>query len=827
MIAGALALVSLAAASAAVPSAPAGEDWSRIYAAGDPSVSAEGDKVFFTWAGTNWTASAKGGEAVPSPEYRNPFPAGDFAKTMREAMGRDTALSPDGRRVAFRFRGDNRWRARFGTVSSQSGEIWIYDSADSSFRRVSRGDCDARSPAWIGDGAVAYVKANRHGTRDVYLCDLASGKEKLLVQGGEWAITALSSSKDGRTLLFRRGVDLWRADLDGKGNPVSEKMLVFRPAPSWKRPSRSRDRFYDPVAWGRGKNGKVWNNDGNGSVSAPTNAESAVFTTGGDLWAIKTSGATNVPVRLRGDTRTHERSARITRDGRHVYYIRDCGDSSEIWRMSRADASRPWHEAGRLHEERLVTGSDFFDRLELSPDESMISWTELEGRLMTMNVSGERKIREVTPRGTYRCWEYAWSPDARWIAVAAADGNRNIDVWVVDMRAAAKGSSNAVNVSDHFGWDGDPEWRADSKALVFRGEWGDGGKRLFKVDIGRNLAKGCASLVKREDEKKERSGLAKGRSIQLPYFKAHQKTILDEYYDLAFRTAFGRMWSRFLGGRSRLVDRARIYRWREAAAHAATWTELHWIMNMAMGEIDASHLEFRSSKTSGKEWPAVKIAKKSNKVRKKIASVDKNRKAVEKATGGKWGYVRLGSTDASAYEGFLNDLYRQGRGREGLVLDIRGNGGGNRADLMLSCLMVPRHGWIDWARARRGYLDDHMGRIQFAGKLVVLIDEGVGSNAEMFAHALKTFGRATLVGRPTGGEVLATETMALLDLGEFRVPQGRWFNEEGVSMENNGAEPDVRVDDTPGEWAKGMDSQLDKAIELAKGFMQQNTKGTK
>jgi tricorn protease len=60
----------------------------------------------------------------------------------------------------------------------------------------------------------------------------------------------------------------------------------------------------------------------------------------------------------------------------------------------------------------------------------------------------------------------------------------------------------------------------------------------------------------------------------------------------------------------------------------------------------------------------------------------------------------------------------------------------------------------------------------------------------------------------------------LLDLGEFRIPQGVWFNAEGVSMENNGAEPDVRVDDTPEEWFNGRDSQLEKAIEIANSYKQ-------
>ena len=798
-----------AAATAAVfalgiwlsPKSCAAEDWSRIYAAGYPAISADGAEVYFNWAGTNWVASSTGGVARTSPSFHPAFSPGRFSGEMHEAMASCPSVSPDGSRVVFRFRGDEESRMRRGTKTSCAGEIWLFDSNGRTFRRISSGDRDASHPVWLGDNAVAYTVDDSNGSREAIRHDLATGREETLLDGKDGAVSYLSSSKDGKTLLFRRGVDLWRADLGG--GKIKTALLLFHPEKTWKRPPKIRKRWYD----------SVWNNDGGGSVSATTNGEDIVFTTGGDLWAVKPGKGTNEVRRLRGETKTHERFATVTRDGRHVYYLRDFGDRSEVWRMRRKDESKPWHDPGcAFSEERLVAGPDVYNDVKLSPDETVLSWTEFEGRLMMMPL-GSRKIVEVTPPGTYLCCEYEWSPDGRCIAVAAADKDRNFDVWVVDVAAALKGRRKAVNVSDHFGWDGGPKWTADSRTLLFRGARGDSGNVHFKVDAGKKLSTGSAVVVKPDDLKKLKERLAKKPGAKMPRFKAWQDTSLDDYRELAFRIVVGRLRSRFLGGNSSLFDIGRIMRHKDAARHAATWVEFHRVVKMALGEIDASHLDFYSTKAAKKEWNIVVQKTGEKRAKKKVASTGKNREKVEKATGGKWSYIRLPAMDGEAYANFVEDLHRFGRGREGLVIDMRGNIGGSYADLMASSLMVPRHGWADWSRGRRGYNIDHMKRVQFYGKIVLVIDEGVFSNGEMFVHMMKTFKRATVVGRPTAGSVLSTTSETLLDLGEYRLPHGMWFNEEGVPMENHGAEPDIRVDDTPGEWFDGVDSQLEKAIE--------------
>jgi tricorn protease len=91
------------------------------------------------------------------------------------------------------------------------------------------------------------------------------------------------------------------------------------------------------------------------------------------------------------------------------------------------------------------------------------------------------------------------------------------------------------------------------------------------------------------------------------------------------------------------------------------------------------------------------------------------------------------------------------------------------------------------------------------------------SNAEIFSHSIKTLKRGKLVGVPTAGGVISTGSASIMDVGTLRLPGRGWYGiNSGKDMELNGAVPDYIVWPQPGEAAKGVDAQLDKAIEVLK-----------
>ena len=169
---------------------------------------------------------------------------------------------------------------------------------------------------------------------------------------------------------------------------------------------------------------------------------------------------------------------------------------------------------------------------------------------------------------------------------------------------------------------------------------------------------------------------------------------------------------------------------------------------------------------------------------------------------------------SSFYE-FERQLYDVGYGRDGLVIDVRDNGGGFTTDLLLTALTQPRHAITVPRGGGPGYPQDRAVYAAWTKPIVVLCNQNSYSNAEIFSHAIKTLGRGRLVGVRTAGGVVSTGAARVGDVGTIRVPFRGWFVlGTGEDMEMNGAVPDVTIWPAPGEIPTGTDRQLTKAVEL-------------
>jgi tricorn protease len=99
-------------------------------------------------------------------------------------------------------------------------------------------------------------------------------------------------------------------------------------------------------------------------------------------------------------------------------------------------------------------------------------------------------------------------------------------------------------------------------------------------------------------------------------------------------------------------------------------------------------------------------------------------------------------------------------------------------------------------------------------KMIVLMNEHSYSNGEIFPSEMRARGLAKLVGMPTPGYVIWTESLRLVDGTGARLPMTGAFRLDGSNMENTGEQPDVRVPLSPEDWLSDRDPQLDKAIEM-------------
>lgn len=194
-----------------------------------------------------------------------------------------------------------------------------------------------------------------------------------------------------------------------------------------------------------------------------------------------------------------------------------------------------------------------------------------------------------------------------------------------------------------------------------------------------------------------------------------------------------------------------------------------------------------------------------------------NAAEVERLSDGRIGYIHIQGMSQPSLDEFERDLYAAAEGKEGLIIDVRNNGGGWTADRLLASIMAPVHAYTVPRGAdpeyRLGYPRDRLFIQRYPLPMSMLANEKSFSNAEIVAHAFKTLKRGTLVGETTHGGVISTGAVRLLDGTSVRMPFRGWYLPDGTDMENHGAVPDLRVPQTPQDESANVDAQLRRAVE--------------
>lgn len=203
------------------------------------------------------------------------------------------------------------------------------------------------------------------------------------------------------------------------------------------------------------------------------------------------------------------------------------------------------------------------------------------------------------------------------------------------------------------------------------------------------------------------------------------------------------------------------------------------------------------------------------------------KKLTEEYSKGRLGYIHIRGMDKPSFERFERELMASGMGKEGIVIDVRFNGGGWTTDYLMAVLTVRQHAYT----VPRGATDnlkenakDFSDYYPYSERLplsswvkpsVAMCNESSYSNAEIFSHAYKNLGIGTLVGKPTFGAVISTGGVGLLDGSFVRMPFRGWYvKATDENMENGPAVPDVIVDNEPGEKAEDKDTQLKSAVDV-------------
>ncbi len=195
-----------------------------------------------------------------------------------------------------------------------------------------------------------------------------------------------------------------------------------------------------------------------------------------------------------------------------------------------------------------------------------------------------------------------------------------------------------------------------------------------------------------------------------------------------------------------------------------------------------------------------------------------NIEKVEKASGGKIGYVHVPDMGVPGLNEFAKFYYPQLH-KEALVVDCRGNGGGNVSPMIIERL---RREPAMWTVARNGSVNvDPSGQV--LGPKVLLIDQHSASDGDIVGYRFRKHRLGPIIGqRSWGGVVGIRGSLPLLDGGILNRPEFSRFDLEAKEwiMEGTGVEPDIEVDNDPTREFSGIDDQLDRAIAELKKAME-------
>ena len=194
-----------------------------------------------------------------------------------------------------------------------------------------------------------------------------------------------------------------------------------------------------------------------------------------------------------------------------------------------------------------------------------------------------------------------------------------------------------------------------------------------------------------------------------------------------------------------------------------------------------------------------------------LAMVNHNRRKVDEMTEGRVGYIHLPDMGGSGIREFIKWYYPQIR-KEGLVVDVRGNGGGNVSQMIIERL---RRQPLGSRFARNSDSPTTYPANSFYGHMACLLDEDSASDGDIFPHYFRQAGLGPLIGkRSWGGVTGITDRGPLIDGGSVYVPEfgtnaldGSWI------IEGIGVEPDIEIENDAKSILEGRDPQLERGIE--------------
>jgi len=207
--------------------------------------------------------------------------------------------------------------------------------------------------------------------------------------------------------------------------------------------------------------------------------------------------------------------------------------------------------------------------------------------------------------------------------------------------------------------------------------------------------------------------------------------------------------------------------------------------------------------------------------------VEERRRLTDKLSGGRVAYLHIQAMNGSSERLFKEQLVSLAAEKDGLIVDVRFNGGGNVAHHLLDILRKRPYVAFQPRSLGKKVPADWFGGYMWARPAALLINQTSASNSEMMALGFKQLDVGPVVGVPTMGAVIATGSWQLMDGGRLRMPSAGVYAASGEDLQGKGREPDLLVPYDPIAAQAGRDPQLEAAVKLVLKQMADKSLGRK
>lgn len=411
-------------------------------------------------------------------------PDGGPIERLHDAFGRQPAVSPDGRYVAF-VRGRAPWDRPFAT-NSDNRDVWLYDRQENTFRRLTANPGNDGRPKWLDHDTIVYQSARPPARVNLYALDLdaKSDQQARPLTQFEEDVRHFDLARESGTAVVQVWDRLYTLDLtDADDRPTALTIAAS---------SDLGDRVL--------------------VHSLPGDIDEAVLSPDGKVMAVSVHGEvfvrtldTEYPPQRVTRSAARDRQLAWSPDGLRLYFVSDQDGSESIYAATvsrtrsdieaalqpteqnvpdeQGDTPDParWHDAMRFTIEPVVQTPHHDSDPSPSPDGKTLAFRRGNGDLMLLNLETreEKLFFSAWDTGTH----WAWSHDCRYLAISTEDQDHNSDIWI----GPVDGSTPLVNISKHPAHDVSPTFSADGRVLTFVSYRNDDQGDLYALYLDKTL----------------------------------------------------------------------------------------------------------------------------------------------------------------------------------------------------------------------------------------------------------------------------------------------------------------------------------------------------